>query len=257
MDGCVFCRVAEGKAPAQVLFADDEVVAFHDLHPQAPVHVLVIPRRHVASLAAAEPADAELLGRLQLACAEAARRTGIDASGYRVVANSGAGAGQSVFHLHYHVLGRRTLHLAAGVMTAPPTATPPPDLAAAVRGGLWAEVRVLAEARPAPLPPAVALVAARASIRLGEPDRASDRAAGGDPSGRRARRRTPPGGGASGRRARARPAALARAPPAAVGTLAAAAPGGRAAPRGLGDAAPRGARGAPAGVRSPAASGGS
>jgi len=107
MDGCVFCRVAEGKAPAQVLFADDEVVAFHDLHPQAPVHVLVIPRRHVASLAAAEPADAELLGRLQLACAEAARRTGIDGSGYRVVANSGAGAGQSVFHLHYHVLGRR------------------------------------------------------------------------------------------------------------------------------------------------------
>jgi len=107
MNGCVFCRVAAGEVRAKVLFADDDVVAFHDLHPQAPVHVLVIPRRHVASLAAAEPADVELLGRLQLACAEVARRCEIDADGFRVVANTGPGAGQTVHHLHYHVLGRR------------------------------------------------------------------------------------------------------------------------------------------------------
>jgi histidine triad (HIT) family protein len=107
MDNCIFCRIASGEAPARILFADDEVVAFHDLHPQAPVHVLVVPRRHVASLAHASPDDAPLLGRLCLAAAEAARRTGIAESGFRVVVNSGAGVGQSVFHVHLHVLGGR------------------------------------------------------------------------------------------------------------------------------------------------------
>ncbi len=107
MDNCIFCRIASGEAPARVLFADDEVVAFHDRHPQAPVHVLVIPRRHVASLAHAVPEDASLLGRLCLAAAETARRTGIAESGFRVVVNSGAGVGQSVFHVHLHVLGGR------------------------------------------------------------------------------------------------------------------------------------------------------
>jgi histidine triad (HIT) family protein len=109
MESCVFCRVAEGKAPARVLFADDEVVAFHDLAPRAPVHVLVIPRRHVVSLAHTEGDDGGLLGRLLLAAAEAARRTGIAETGYRVVTNIGAGAGQTVHHLHLHVLGGRPM----------------------------------------------------------------------------------------------------------------------------------------------------
>jgi len=108
MDGCVFCRVAEGKAPAQVLFADDEVVAFHDLHPQAPVHVLVIPRRHVASLDHAVDADATLLGRLMLVAKAVAGRDAL-AAGYRVVSNCGPAAGQSVAHLHLHVLGGRPM----------------------------------------------------------------------------------------------------------------------------------------------------
>lgn len=108
MDGCVFCRVAAGTQPAKVLFADDEVVAFHDIAPKAPVHVLVIPRRHVTSLAAATAEDAALLGRLFLAAAEAARHCGID-DGFRVVVNTGPIAGQSVFHVHLHVLGGRRL----------------------------------------------------------------------------------------------------------------------------------------------------
>lgn len=109
MDGCVFCRIAAGEVAAQVLFADEEVVVFHDTAPRAPTHLLVIPRRHVPSLAATMPEDAALLGRLMLTAAEAARRAGIAESGFRVVANSGAGAGQSVFHLHLHVLGGRPM----------------------------------------------------------------------------------------------------------------------------------------------------
>ncbi len=107
MDGCVFCRVAAGTAPATILFQDEEVVAFHDIAPRAPVHVLVIPRRHVASIASAGDDDRRLLGALVAAAAEAARRTGIAERGYRVVTNVGAEAGQSVPHLHLHVLGGR------------------------------------------------------------------------------------------------------------------------------------------------------
>ncbi len=109
MESCVFCRVAEGAAPAHLLFADDDVIAFHDVAPRAPVHVLVIPRRHIASLDAAGTGDTGILGALLLAAAEVARRTGIAETGYRVVTNTGAGAGQSVFHLHVHVLGGRRM----------------------------------------------------------------------------------------------------------------------------------------------------
>lgn len=109
MDGCVFCRMVEGAAPSRILFADKEVVAFHDIAPRAPVHVLVIPRRHITSLASASENDRQILGTLLLAAAEVARRTGIAETGYRVVTNNGSGAGQSVFHLHLHVLGGRKM----------------------------------------------------------------------------------------------------------------------------------------------------
>jgi histidine triad (HIT) family protein len=109
MDGCVFCRIAKGEVPAKILFADDELVVFHDIAPRAPVHALVIPRRHIASLADLGEGDGALLGRLLLACNEAARRTGIVAGGYRVVSNSGADAGQTVGHLHFHVFGGRLM----------------------------------------------------------------------------------------------------------------------------------------------------
>ncbi len=107
MSDCVFCRIVAGSIPARKLFEDDDVVAFHDLNPQAPVHVLVVPRRHVASLDAAADDDVELLGRLLAAARRAARETGV-ATAYRVVNNCGAAAGQSVFHIHLHVLGGRT-----------------------------------------------------------------------------------------------------------------------------------------------------
>ncbi len=109
MEGCIFCRVAQGTAPARIVFTDEDVVAFHDSSPRAPVHVLVIPRRHIASLANTTHEDHEILGKLLVAAAEAARRTGIAETGYRVVTNSGSSAGQSVFHLHVHVLGGRPM----------------------------------------------------------------------------------------------------------------------------------------------------
>ncbi|MFZ5788611.1 MAG: histidine triad nucleotide-binding protein [Acidobacteriota bacterium] len=114
MKSCLFCRIAAGEIPARVLFSDDELVAFHDIAPQAPVHVLVIPRRHIVSLAETSGEDHALLGRLLLGCTEAARRAGLEAGGFRVVANTGAQAGQSVFHLHFHVLGGRHMRWPPG-----------------------------------------------------------------------------------------------------------------------------------------------
>jgi histidine triad (HIT) family protein len=108
VENCPFCRIASGESHAKLLFTDDDVVVFYDVAPKAPVHLLVIPRRHVASLAEATTQDAGLLGKLLLATAEAARRTGI-LDGFRVVTNTGPHAGQSVFHLHLHVLGGRHL----------------------------------------------------------------------------------------------------------------------------------------------------
>jgi len=106
MSDCLFCRIVVGEIPADVVHADDELVAFRDIAPKAPVHVLVIPKRHIVSLAECEAADAALLGRLLAATGDIARRLGVG-DAFRVAVNSGAGAGQSVFHLHLHVLGGR------------------------------------------------------------------------------------------------------------------------------------------------------
>lgn len=106
MSGCIFCRIAAGEIPARVVYEDDRVVAFHDINPQAPTHVLLIPREHLASLAEAEEGHAGLLGHLLLAARTVAARLGLS-EGYRVVNNCGARAGQSVFHLHFHLLGGR------------------------------------------------------------------------------------------------------------------------------------------------------
>jgi len=108
MKDCIFCRIAAGEIPATVVFKDDEVVAFRDLSPQAPVHLLLVPRRHIASLDEAHAADASLLGRLLLAAKDLAAREGI-AGGYRLVNNCGPSAGQSVFHVHLHLLGGRPM----------------------------------------------------------------------------------------------------------------------------------------------------
>ena len=104
---CLFCRIVRGEIPAKLVAATDECIAFRDINPQAPVHVLVIPRDHVASLD--ELRDGALLGRVGLFAADIARREGIAGSGYRTVINTGSDGGQSVGHLHMHLLGGRKL----------------------------------------------------------------------------------------------------------------------------------------------------
>ena len=106
---CLFCRIAAGELPSDRVHEDDEVVAFRDIAPQAPVHVLLIPRRHIASAQDLTGSDAPLLGRLFSVGAQVAREEGIASDGYRVVTNVGPRAGQSVDHLHFHLLGGRSL----------------------------------------------------------------------------------------------------------------------------------------------------
>jgi len=108
MSDCLFCKIAGGEIPSKKVYEDDEFFAFHDISPQAPTHVLVIPRRHIASLEDAAADDEALLGRLLLVCRRLARELGIE-TGYRVVNNCGAPAGQSVFHVHFHLLGGRPM----------------------------------------------------------------------------------------------------------------------------------------------------
>lgn len=104
---CIFCRIARKEIPATIVAEDEHAVAFRDVNPQAPTHVLVIPRTHVTSLDDVQ--DPLLIARVMLMAAEVARKEGIVEQGYRTVLNTNAGAGQSVFHLHAHVLGGRRL----------------------------------------------------------------------------------------------------------------------------------------------------
>lgn len=111
---CLFCRIADGELPADRVAESEEWLAFRDIDPQAPVHVLVIPRRHVESVAELGPEDAGLAGRLVLAAADTARELGVAEDGYRLVTNRGAKAGQSVFHLHVHLLAGRPMEWPPG-----------------------------------------------------------------------------------------------------------------------------------------------
>lgn len=104
---CLFCQIAGGEMSADVVHQDDDLMAFRDINPQAPTHILVIPRKHVPSVDELQEEDAELVGKLFLAAREVAADEGLD--GYRLVMNNGASAGQSVFHIHLHVLGGRPL----------------------------------------------------------------------------------------------------------------------------------------------------
>ena len=109
MPDCLFCRIAAGEISAEVIYEDEEVVAFRDVQPQAPVHVLVIPRKHLASMADAGPEDIALLGTVARTAAQIAETEGVVNTGYRCVINSGEDAGQCVHHLHMHVLGGRQM----------------------------------------------------------------------------------------------------------------------------------------------------
>ena len=110
----IFEKIIAGEIPATIVHKDDRVTAFRDISPQAPVHVLIIPKRHIPTLNDLTPADGGLVGKLMLAAAELARREGIAEAGYRTVVNCNAGAGQSVFHVHLHLLGGRDMRWPPG-----------------------------------------------------------------------------------------------------------------------------------------------
>lgn len=107
MTDCIFCKIANGEIPADIVVENEDVVVFRDLSPQAPVHMLAIPRKHIATINDIEEDDHKLVGKLFLAAKEAAETEGISESGYRTVMNCGEGAGQTVFHIHLHILGGR------------------------------------------------------------------------------------------------------------------------------------------------------
>jgi histidine triad (HIT) family protein len=107
-DDCVFCRIAAGKAPARFVYQDDEVIAFHDIVPVAPTHILIVPRRHILNTAHIDDQAVPLVGRLVQVAAQIARAENVEASGYRLIINTGPDGGQVVMHLHIHLLaGRR------------------------------------------------------------------------------------------------------------------------------------------------------
>jgi histidine triad (HIT) family protein len=109
MSDCLFCGIVEGKVKGDIVYKDDAVVAFKDIGPKAPVHILIVPRKHIASVSNLEAGDSPVVGAIFIAAAKLAKEFAIAESGYRIVVNSGPDAGQSVFHLHYHLLGGRQM----------------------------------------------------------------------------------------------------------------------------------------------------
>ncbi len=107
MNGCLFCGIIEGRAQGNIIYRDASVVAFRDILPRAPVHVLIVPRKHIAKVTDIGGDDIGLIGNIFRVAADLARQEGIAESGFRIVVNCGENAGQSVFHLHYHLLGGR------------------------------------------------------------------------------------------------------------------------------------------------------
>ncbi len=109
MSECLFCKFVSGEITPNIVYQDDEVLAFRDISPQSPTHILIIPKRHIPTLNDLTPEDAELVGKLYLTAKKLAEDEGIDESGYRTVMNCNEEAGQSVFHIHLHLLGGRPM----------------------------------------------------------------------------------------------------------------------------------------------------
>jgi len=108
MSDCLFCRIIRGEIPSKKVYEDDKVFAFQDINPQAPTHILIIPKKHIVGLDEAKPEDAEIIGYSHLIAAKLGRERGIE-QGYRTVYNVGPDSGQSVFHLHLHLIGGRKM----------------------------------------------------------------------------------------------------------------------------------------------------
>lgn len=111
---CLFCKLAKSEINSDIVYEDDEVIAFRDIHPQAPCHILVIPRRHIATLNDANPEDATLMGKLTLTAQRVAKELGVAEDGYRLVMNCNGHGGQTVFHIHLHLLAGRSMHWPPG-----------------------------------------------------------------------------------------------------------------------------------------------
>jgi len=111
---CLFCKIITREIPASIVYEDDRVIAFNDINPQAPTHVLVVPKRHIATLSDLTPADDAIVGEVVRRGAAIAQERGIAAAGFRTVFNTNREAGQTVFHIHLHVLGGRSMHWPPG-----------------------------------------------------------------------------------------------------------------------------------------------
>lgn len=105
MENCIFCKIIKGQIPASVVYEDDKVLAFNDIKPVAPVHVIIIPKEHIADVKSLNAANASIVADIHLAAAKIAAKLGIADKGFRLINNCGADAGQTVFHLHYHLIG--------------------------------------------------------------------------------------------------------------------------------------------------------
>ncbi|MFD2171754.1 histidine triad nucleotide-binding protein [Tumebacillus lipolyticus] len=110
MSDCIFCKIIAGEIPSKKIYEDDHVLAFHDINPIAPVHALVIPKKHIQSVLHIGADDGEIVHKIHLAIQEVAKALGVAEEGFRVITNTGAHGQQTVFHIHYHVIGGRQLH---------------------------------------------------------------------------------------------------------------------------------------------------
>ena len=108
-DNCLFCRIAQGEIPSNTVYEDDQVFAFHDISPQAPTHVLVIPKQHIAKLSDVTATERETMGILMERTAHVAQQLGLNGDGYRIIINNGSHGGQEVFHIHVHILGGKRI----------------------------------------------------------------------------------------------------------------------------------------------------
>jgi histidine triad (HIT) family protein len=105
MDDCIFCKIARKEIPSSIVYEDDKVLAFKDINPVAPVHVLIIPKEHISGVTGLNEKNASVIADIHLAAAKTAEKLGIDKDGFRMITNCGKNAGQTVFHLHYHLIG--------------------------------------------------------------------------------------------------------------------------------------------------------
>lgn len=114
MTECLFCKIIKKQIPAKIVYEDEKIIAFHDINPQAPVHFLVIPKKHISAIAAMDSQDEPLIGYVMHMAKKLAENVGIEKEGYRVVINNGPNAGQAVAHIHIHVIGGRKLQWPPG-----------------------------------------------------------------------------------------------------------------------------------------------